>query len=81
MTESITGKIVFSQISKIPQTGETVGFITVRTSDNEKIRLKIDQSTEYETLRRGKEVTVEYSPLENSDFPIVRKVYMRRVPR
>ncbi|MGY5875700.1 MAG: hypothetical protein RTU30_08140 [Candidatus Thorarchaeota archaeon] len=74
MTESITGKIVFSQIGKIPQTGETVGFITVRTSDNEKIKLKIDQSTEYETLRRGTEVVVEYSPLEDSDFPIVRKV-------
>jgi uncharacterized OB-fold protein len=74
MIESKTGEIVFTQIGKIPQTGETYGLITVRTSDDEKVKLKINDSTEYEKLRVGTQVTVEFENVEDSRFPVAREV-------
>ena len=74
MTETTTGEIVSRQVGKIPQTGKTYGYITVRTSDNEDIRIKIDASTDFETLKMGTEVRVEYESFRDSDILVARKV-------
>ncbi len=74
MIETKTGEIVFTQIGKIPQTGETYGLITVRTEDDEKVKLKIDDDTEYKKLKMGAVVTVAYTTNDNSRYPIAKEV-------
>lgn len=72
--EKKTGEIVFTQIGKIPQTGETYGLITVKTSDDESIELKIDDSTEHGLLLTGTKVIVEFEESNDSEYYIARKI-------
>jgi len=74
MTETKTGEIVFAQIGKIPQTGESFGLITVKTPENENIELKIDNSTEHGLLLTGTMVTVEFEESGDSTHPIATKI-------
>jgi len=74
VTESKTGKIIFTQIGKIPATGETYGIITIRTSENEKIELKINDATEFQNLKMGSDVTVAFEESDDSRFPIATEV-------
>ncbi|MGD9396229.1 MAG: hypothetical protein PVJ05_07365 [Candidatus Thorarchaeota archaeon] len=77
MTETKSGKIIFAQIGKIPQTGETFGLITVKISDDEKIKLKIDDSTEYKKLKVGSDVTVSFEADGDSRFPVANSVVIK----
>jgi hypothetical protein len=72
--ETKSGKITFTQIGKIPQTGETFGLITVKITDNEKIKLKIDDSTEFKKLKVGSDVTVSYELDADSRYPVASSV-------
>ena len=74
MTEVKSGEIIYSQIGKIPQTGETYGLITVRVSDEEEIRFKINDSTKYKKLKIGSEVTVSFSESEDSNVPVANSI-------
>ncbi len=74
MIETKSGEIIFTQIGKIPQTGETYGLITVRISDDEKIKLKIIDSTRYKKLKVGSKVTVSYEVSDDSRFPVANSV-------
>jgi hypothetical protein len=69
-----SGEVIFSQIGKIPQTGETYGIITVKIADDEEIRLKIDDSTKFKKLKIGSEVTVSFDADENSKVPIAHSI-------
>jgi hypothetical protein len=74
VTEVKSGEITFSQIGKIPQTGETYGLITVRVSDDEEIKLKIDDDTKFKKLKIGSEVTVSFDASGDSKVPIANSI-------
>lgn len=70
----MTGEVVFAQIGKIPTTGEDYGFITIKTSKDENVELKIDNSTEHGLLEIGTKVTVEYEKVDGSEHPLATKI-------
>ena len=74
MAETKTGEIIFSKIGKIPQTGETYGLITLQISDDERLRIKINDSTEFEKLKAGTEVTVSYDITGDSKVPVANSI-------
>lgn len=74
MTENITGKIIFTHVGKIPATGEKYGIITVETPEDKKVELKIDESTEYKSLKTGTRVTVMFEDSDESEIPIAAEV-------
>ena len=74
MTETMTGEVVFAQVGIIPATGERYGFITIKTADDKKVELKIDDSTEHGLLLSGTKVTVEYENENDSDRPLATKI-------
>ncbi|MFX1578165.1 MAG: hypothetical protein ACFFBJ_00850 [Promethearchaeota archaeon] len=74
MTENIDGKIIFAQVGKIPATGEKYGIITVKTPEDKKVELKINESTEYKSLKTGTKVTVTFEDSDESEIPIATEV-------
>lgn len=74
MSKTLDGEIVYAQTGKIPQTGETYGLVTVKTSEKDNIELKINSSTEHGLLLTGTKVTVEYEEDDESDHPIATKI-------
>jgi hypothetical protein len=72
--ETKTGEIVFTHFAKIPQTGKTYGLITVRTTDDERVELKIDDDTKYKKLKMGTVVTVAYTTDDDSRYPVAKEV-------
>jgi uncharacterized OB-fold protein len=74
VTETETGVIIYTQTGRIPQTGEKYGIITIKTSEDEKIRLKINDSTYFKELTIGAEVTAVFEETNDSKFPVAVEV-------
>jgi hypothetical protein len=74
MKGNATGEIVSSQIAEMPSTNLQYGYITIETSDKKYLKLKVDVRTEYDTLKKGEQVTVEYDIMGNTDILSAKKI-------
>ena len=74
MTEKIKGQIIASQIGRISNTDKKYGFITIKTSDENHVKVKIDSYTSYDTLEMGHDVEVSTDQLGSDSLIVAREI-------
>lgn len=72
--KTISGEIVASQTARLPAMDKEYGYITVQTSDQNHVKLKVDMSTNYETIERGNRVVVEYDQLGGTNILTAKNI-------
>ncbi len=72
--KTISGEIVASQTARLPTTDKEYGYITVQTPDQNHVKLKVDMSTNYETIERGNRVVVEYDQLGGTNILTAKNI-------
>jgi hypothetical protein len=71
--KNLIGEIVASQTAVL-KSGSSYGYITIETPKKEYVKLKVDASTDYETLDRGERVEIQYTTLGNTDILSAKKI-------
>jgi hypothetical protein len=74
MDNEIEGKIVSSAVAAFGNTGITYGYIGVQTDSGERMKIKVDSYTEYETLEMGEHVRIETHSLGDTRVIVARRI-------
>jgi len=74
MEKTIEGKIISRDLGTFGKNQIVYGYIGVLKPNGEKIKVKIDSYTWYETLEIGSDVFIEINNLGSTDILVARRV-------
>jgi len=80
MEKIIEGKIISRDLGEFGKNHTVYGYIGIQKTDGEKVKVKIDSYTWYETLEIGSDVFVEIHNLGPTDILVARRVDVNQDP-
>ncbi|MFW9886813.1 MAG: hypothetical protein ACFFER_01440 [Candidatus Thorarchaeota archaeon] len=80
MQKIIQGTIVASVVEPIGNTDMKEGFITIRTTDDDYVKLDVGSYTSFETLDEGAVVCIEADVLGTTDILYAERVTLVEEP-
>ena len=80
MDKTIEGKIISRDLGEFGKKQILYGYIGLRKPDGEKVKIKIDSYTWYETLEIGSDVFVEVHNLGPTDILVARRIDVNQHP-
>ena len=80
MDKTIEGKIISKDLGVFGKNQIAYGYIGILTPNGEKVKIKIDSYTWYETLEFGSDVFVEVHQLGTTDILVAKRVDVNQDP-
>ena len=74
MQETVEGTIVVSVVEPINDTNMKAGFITIKTSEDDYVRLEVGSYTTFTTLEEGERVLVQADTLGSTGVIYAKSV-------
>jgi len=74
MDKEIEGTIISNQLGVFGKDDIIYGYIGVKQSNGNQMKIKVDNYTEYDTLDIGAEVIIEIDKLGTTDIIVARKI-------
>jgi hypothetical protein len=74
MDREIEGRIVSSSVATFGNTGIVYGYLGVESDSGERMKIKVDSYTWYETLEMGEHVRIEAHSLGDTSVVVARRI-------
>ena len=74
MDKTIEGTIISSQLGTFGKDDVFYGYIGIKTTSGENIKVKVDNYTEYDTLEIGSDVIAEIHSLGSTNILVAKRI-------